>query len=70
MEEKKLTGYFCGKRKVYRTDTCSNVKNTAAAIIYTGGPTGISKGTILSNDSLKAMALQSIYDASRLYEGY
>lgn len=44
-------------------------KDAPAAVIYTGGTTGISKGALLSNDSLTGMALQTIYDAPRLYEG-
>ena len=44
-------------------------KDATAVIIYTGGTTGIPKGALLSNDSITAMALQSIYDAPLLYEG-
>ena len=44
-------------------------KDTPAVIIYTGGTTGVPKGAVLSNDSITAMALQSIYDVPLLYEG-
>ncbi len=60
---------FLAKGKSLKLASAPYVKNAPAAIIYTGGTTGISKGALLSNDSLTAMALQSIYDAPRLYEG-
>jgi len=60
---------FLAKGKNKKLISAPYVKNAPAAIIYTGGTTGISKGALLSNDSLTAMALQSIYDAPRLYEG-
>lgn len=60
---------FLAKGKRIKLTSAPYVKNAPAAIIYTGGTTGISKGALLSNDSLTAMALQSIYDAPRLYEG-
>ena len=60
---------FLAKGKSIKLASAPYVKDAPAAIIYTGGTTGISKGALLSNDSLTAMALQSIYDAPRLYEG-
>lgn len=62
-------GAFLAKGKNAEPVLTPYVKDTPAAVIYTGGTTGISKGALLSNDSLTAMALQSIYDAPRLYEG-
>ena len=59
IENGKDSGYVCTQ---YR-------KDSPVAIIYTGGTTGISKGAVLSNDSLTTMAIQSIFDTPRLYEG-
>lgn len=44
-------------------------KDTPAAIIYTGGTTGIPKGALLSNDGMVTMAAHSKYTAPRLWEG-
>jgi len=44
-------------------------KNSPAVIIYTGGTTGVSKGAILSNDSVVAVAASVVYDVPRLYTG-
>jgi long-chain acyl-CoA synthetase len=44
-------------------------KDAPAAIIYTGGTTGIPKGALLSNDGMVTMAVESKYTAPRLWEG-
>lgn len=62
-------GTFLARGKHTEPILAPYVKDAPAAIIYTGGTTGISKGALLSNDSLTAMALQSVYGAPRLYKG-
>ncbi len=44
-------------------------ENAPAAIIYTGGTTGIPKGALLSNTGMVTMAIHTLYAAPRLKEG-